>query len=103
MKSKFESGLYFFSPNPSSNYTDVGWYLLQVFPLPGLVKKIFFQEDIGMQVSQYEENQILQNLASKVTSAESEGDQNLICTPTLIQTDSFEEEMKEEGYEACNG
>lgn len=56
-----------------------------------------------MQVSQYEQNQILQNLASKVTSAESKGDQNFICTPTLIQTDSVEEEMKEEGHEACNG
>lgn len=56
-----------------------------------------------MQVSQHEQKQVLQNLASEVTSAEKGGDQNLICTPTLIQIHSFEEEMKEEGHEACNG
>lgn len=34
-----------------------------------------------MQVSQHEEKQVLQNLASKVTSAESEGDQTSTAHP----------------------
>lgn len=68
-----------------------------------------------MWVSQCEQEQVLRNLASKVREGrenqnrfykiwhqklERKGDQNLTCTPTFIQTDSFEEEMEEEGHEA---
>lgn len=92
--------IFYFFPNPSSNYTNIGLSACTgtpEFPLSGLVLKIFIQggskNEIFIQegyksISAWMKTDFTKS-GIKVTSAEKGGDQNPAHTPTVIQTDAF--------------